>query len=214
MINEPFKCDHCNRAFGSAHEKKRHIELAHREEIEMATTEHVECVRKGCHAPVVPGKRICAAHYAVVIAGQAKKLAPVAPTDQPTGDGGFEHCDHVEDCGISGITDCGTDPCNLVDEWRNMRCEYRTDTECSNRPCHDCEVEAYRPRKLKTIHVPVVADVRVRVNEPDYRMELIETLADLADRELYIAEHIDPEDRDFSLVYDALARIKAVARDV
>ena len=49
---------------------------------------------------------------------------------------------------------------------------------------------------------------------PDYRMELIETLADLADRELYIAEHIDPEERDFSLVYDTLARIKAVARDV
>ncbi|MDY0228132.1 MAG: hypothetical protein RBR38_15065 [Desulfomicrobium apsheronum] len=47
---------------------------------------------------------------------------------------------------------------------------------------------------------------------PDYRMELIETLADLADRELYIAEHIDPEERDFSLVYDTLARIKAVVR--
>lgn len=47
---------------------------------------------------------------------------------------------------------------------------------------------------------------------PDYRMELIEALADLADRELYIAENIDLEERDSSMVYDAIARIKAVAR--
>lgn len=34
MVNEPHVCDHCGSAFGSAHDKKRHMELAHREEME------------------------------------------------------------------------------------------------------------------------------------------------------------------------------------
>lgn len=170
-----------------------------------------ECTRKGCHAPVVPGKRICAEHYAIVMAGMAKRTPePIAPTDQPTSDRGFEHCDHVEDCGIIGTTDCGADPCELVAAWRDDRCEHRTDTECSNRPCHDCEVEAYRPGKLRDL----ARDGSTLRVTPDYRMELIGTLADLADRELYIAELDHLSARDFSLVYDALARIRAVARDV
>lgn len=122
------------------------------------------------------------------------------PQTEPKSD----HCDHVAECCITGITDCGADPCELVAAWREERCDTRTDAECSNQPCHDCEIDAYKPRKLKTIHVPVVADVRVRMNEPDYRMELIETLAELATWEATLD--------DSGPVQATLARIKAVVR--
>lgn len=56
----------------------------------------------------------------------------------------------------------------------------------------------------KPLRVPIVADVRVRINEPDYRMELIETLAELATWEATLA---DPDP-----IQATLARIKAVAR--
>lgn len=110
-----------------------------------------ECARKGCHAPVVPGKRICEEHYAIVMAGMGKKRAVATEDPEPAA-----HCEHVEE--------------------------------------------------PKPVHVPVVADVCVRVNEPDYRLELIDTLADLLYYQHY-AGHNDEFD-------STIARIKAVARDV
>ena len=68
-------------------------------------------------------------------------------------------------------------------------------------PIPDYEPPKPEPKPLK---IPIVADLRVRFNEPDYRMELIETLAELAMWEATLA---DP-----GPVQATLARIKAVVR--
>jgi len=43
MKNEPHVCDWCSRAFGSASDKRRHMELAHREERESMQEERFTC---------------------------------------------------------------------------------------------------------------------------------------------------------------------------
>ena len=69
-------------------------------------------------------------------------------------------------------------------------------------PIPDYEPPKPEPKPLK---IPIVADLRVRFNEPDYRMELIETLAELAMWQVHL-------DDGGAAAEATLARIKAVAR--
>ena len=46
------------------------------------------------------------------------EVEPISPHDLPTDDGGFDHCDHVEECRRDpSSTYCGADPCNLARRW-------------------------------------------------------------------------------------------------
>lgn len=155
MVNEPHQCDHCNRAFGSAHEKKRHMELAHREETAM-TYHCTECER------TFDTQRGLEVHT-------GRKHGKMARTPK---DG---------------------------HPWRSPAVMPEPEQKADLEPTPDEDT----PATPKRTGMPVVADVRlsVRINEPDYRMELIETLAD----------HLAML-QDADVAQATLAHIKAVAR--
>lgn len=55
MNTEPYRCRFCQSAFGSAYDKKRHMTLAHREEIEMSTEYACSCGRT---FPTLQGRKV------------------------------------------------------------------------------------------------------------------------------------------------------------
>lgn len=192
MVNEPHVCDHCNRAFGSASDKKRHMELAHREEMEAM---EYRCV---C------GKVFTTLHGLQVHCGRADGVhelegEAVIPDAQPVSERHKEHAER-QDTPQAAPDAPGAAQAPVSDPMPE--------------PAPETGERAFEGDDHVTLRDLLEDGISVKFveREPDYRMELIETLADLADRELYIAEHIDPEERDFSLVYDTLARIKAVVR--
>ena len=156
MVNEPHQCDHCNRAFGSAHEKKRHMELAHREETAMDKHMCDEC-----------GKEFGTAQGLKVHVGRAhSKHAHKPKSDHP-----WKSPAVMPDTAPEQKLNPGEEPI----------------------PDEGIITLADLARDGIGFHLAV-----------DYRMELIETLAELATWEATLA---DPDP-----VQATLARIKAVAR--
>ena len=157
MVNEPHQCDHCDRAFGSAHEKKRHMELAHREEIGM--NDEYACSECGATFLTERGLQV---HTGRKHSKHAHKPEATHPWRSPA---------VMPDTAPEQKVNPGEEP--IPDEGSITLADLARDGI--------------------GFHLAV-----------DYRMELIETLAELAMWEATLA---DPD-----AVQATLARIKAVAR--
>jgi hypothetical protein len=134
-----------------------------------------ECGHPGC------GRDFATANALAIHRGKAHGAKLPKKPELPMGGVGVserhEHCDDVERCGITGFTECGADPCELVAEWLETRCDERTPADCQNDRCHDCQVYPVQPEAVSDGNVTVTLTNALTPPHPDYRLEAIRAWA-------------------------------------
>ncbi|MHB1323974.1 MAG: hypothetical protein ACYCXZ_06490 [Coriobacteriia bacterium] len=117
----------------------------------------------------------------------------------------FEHCEHVQRCVVTGITECGADPCNLVTDLIDTRCDDRTPASCAEDPCHDCGIYPKPVEQVGDGRATGVVNLVIDGGDK-YRLEAIHFAARLA-----IAQIQNHDFFDEAETVDVLDRIKELA---